>query len=120
QTGTDQTIILGLKPGDKAWVVLELPGEAAVHVGKVIEVGAEADFASGTRRVRVELANAADWPAGIQAWVRFTAPEGEWAKRIAAPKRADAGVATYRLGPMKSPEVIEKILHEVAAEQTKK
>lgn len=101
-TPTEQTITLGLKPGDKAWVVLELPGEPAVYLGKVIEVAAEADFTARALRVRVELANASDWPAGIQAWVRFTPPGGEWAKRIVAPKRADAG------------------LPKVATEQTKK
>jgi RND family efflux transporter MFP subunit len=118
-TGTDQTITLGLKPGDKAWVVLELPGETPVHLGRVIEVGAEADFASATRRVRVELGNADNWPAGIQAWVRFTEPEGEWAKRIAGPRKADAGGQSYRLG-LKSPEVIAETLNKVATEQTKK
>ena len=74
--------------------LLDLPGEPAVSVGKVVEVGAEADYAAKTRRIRVELPNADGWPAGIGAYVRFTAPEGEWAKRIAAPKRADATRAT--------------------------
>ena len=93
-TPTDQTLTLALKAGDKAWVVLELPGEPAVYLGSVIEVGADADFAGKTRRVRVELPNAADWPAGLHAWVRFTHPEGEWAKRLAPPapqKRAMIG-----------------------------
>ncbi len=102
-TATDQTITLGLKPGDKAWVVLDVPGEPTVYVGKVIEVGAEADFAGKTRRVRVELANSNDWPAGIAAWVRFTPPEGEWARRVVAPgqKKADAsqGPGPVAAGP---------------------
>jgi membrane fusion protein, multidrug efflux system len=89
---TPQTILLGLKPGDRAWVLLELPGEPAVYEAKVIEVAAEANFEANERRVRVELANPKDWPAGIAAWVRFTPPEGEWAKRVTktGEKRADA------------------------------
>jgi RND family efflux transporter MFP subunit len=84
---TSLTMTLGLKPGDKAWILLDVPGEPAVYVGKVIEIGAESDFAGQTRRVRVELANPSEWPVGPAAWVRFAAPEGEWAKRIAEPKR---------------------------------
>lgn len=93
-TPTDQTLTLGLKPGDKAWVVLDLPGEPAVLEGRVVEVGAEANFAGQSRRVRVEVTNSGEWPVGPAAWVRFTPPEGEWAKRIVLPKRADAGRAT--------------------------
>jgi RND family efflux transporter MFP subunit len=90
---TGETLTLNLKPGDKAWVVLELPGQPSVRVGKVVEVGAEADFAAKTRRIRVELSNPEEWPAGIGAWVRFTQPEGEWSKRMAPPvqKKAQAG-----------------------------
>lgn len=87
-TPTDQTMKLGTKAGDPAWVVLEVPGEPAVYVGKVIEVGAEADFGSATRRIRVELANAGEWPGGLAAWVRLTPPEGEWAGRIAGQRKA--------------------------------
>ena len=93
---TIQTIVLGLKPGAPAWVLLDLPGEPKVYLGKVIEVGAEADSSSGTRRVRVELDNPSAWPSGLSAWVRFTEPTGEWATRVvkaepAAAARADAG-----------------------------
>lgn len=84
---TSLTMTLGLKPGDQAWVLLDVPGEPAVYVGKVIEVGAEADFAGQSLRVRVELANPKEWPVGPTAWVRFTPPEGDWAKRVAEPKR---------------------------------
>jgi multidrug efflux pump subunit AcrA (membrane-fusion protein) len=90
-TPTDQAFTLSLKKGDKAWVVLDVPGEPAVYVGKIVEVGAEADFGGRSLRIRVELPNPAELPAGIQAWVRFTQPEGEWAKRIAPPKRAAGG-----------------------------
>jgi multidrug efflux pump subunit AcrA (membrane-fusion protein) len=88
----NQTLELGLKPGDKAWVLMDLPGEAKVYQGKVIEVGADAAFEANKRRVRVELPNPSDWPSGPAAWVRFTAPEGEWAKRVVeqAQKRAAA------------------------------
>ncbi len=81
---TAETIMLGLKPGAKAWTLLDLPGEARIVVGKIIEVAAEADSASSTRRVRVELPNPEDWPAGIAAWVRFTEPTGEWTARMTA------------------------------------
>jgi RND family efflux transporter MFP subunit len=89
-TPTSQTLTLGLKPGDKAWCLLDLPGEAKVWTGKVIEVGAAADPASNTRRVRVELPNPSQWPSGMTAWVRFTPPEGEWAARIAGPAKQAA------------------------------
>lgn len=87
-TPTAQTIVLGLKTGDDAWVVLGLPGDLVVTKGKVIEVGAEADAASDLRRVRVELPNPKEHPAGLTAWVRFTPPTGEWARRIAPPEPA--------------------------------
>lgn len=91
---TGQTITLGLKPGDKAWVLLDLPGDPAVYLGKVIEVAAAADAASNTRRVRVELSNPNDWPSGMTAWVRFTAPQGDWAAKVVDPatqkKRAES------------------------------
>ena len=51
--------------------------------GKVIEVAAEADPASNTRRVRVELPNPSEHPAGLTAWVRFQPPTGRWAERLA-------------------------------------
>lgn len=82
-TPTAQTLELSLKPGARAWVLMDLPGEARVYPAKVIEVGAEADPGSGTRRVRVELANPRSWPPGLTAWVRFTEPTGAWAQRIA-------------------------------------
>ena len=101
-TPTGQTLTLGLKPGDKAWVLLDLPGDPTVYMAKVIEVGAAADPASNTRRVRVELINPNDWPSGLTAWVRFTPPPGDWAAKVIDPatqkKRAEsaakaAGVA---------------------------
>ncbi len=70
-TPTGQTLTLALKPGDPAWVLLDAPGEPRVLAGKIIEVGAEADPGSATRRVRVELANPQQRPSGMTAWVRF-------------------------------------------------
>ncbi len=99
-TPTGQTLTLGLKPGDKAWVLLDLPGQPKVWVGKVIEVGAAADPASNTRRVRVELANPNDWPSGMTAWVRFTAPQGEWSTRVVEPQKQ----AAARDGELKTSE----------------
>lgn len=69
---TNLTLTLSLKPGDPAWVLLDAPGDPKVLQGKVIEVGAEADPGSATRRVRVELANPEQRPSGMTAWVRFT------------------------------------------------
>jgi RND family efflux transporter MFP subunit len=83
-TPTAQTLTLALKPGDSAWVLIDLPGEPRVYPGKVIELAADADPASQTRRVRVELVNSKDWPGGLTCWVRFTAPQGDWAPRVVA------------------------------------
>lgn len=88
-----QTITLGLKPGSPAWVLLDVPGEPRVWPGKVVEVAAVADSASGTRRVRVELANPNRWPAGLTSWVRFTEPTGEWAERVQAQGGEVAGAS---------------------------
>jgi multidrug efflux system membrane fusion protein len=83
QTPTGQTMTLGLKPGDPAWIVLDIPGDRSVVQGKVIEVGAEADAASDRRRIRVEVPNPKEQPAGLTAWVRFQPPKGEWATLLA-------------------------------------
>jgi RND family efflux transporter MFP subunit len=79
---TFDTLTLGLSPGAKAWVLMDLPGAARVHVGTVVELAPVADSASDSRRVRVELPNPGDWPGGVTAWVRFTEPTGVWAPRI--------------------------------------
>jgi multidrug efflux pump subunit AcrA (membrane-fusion protein) len=85
-----QTLTLGLKPGERAWVLMDVPGEPKVHIGKIIEVAADANFEAGLRRVRVELENPADWPSGLTSWVRFTAPTGDWAARVVERQRAAA------------------------------
>jgi RND family efflux transporter MFP subunit len=95
-TPTLETLTRHLRPGDRAWVLLDLPGPARVYVGQVVELAAEADASASERRVRVELPNPEDWPAGLTAWVRFSEPAGEWRSRIVAPggvAPAGAGVA---------------------------
>lgn len=82
-TPTGMSVDLGLKPGDPAWVLMELPGTPVVRRGKVVEVAPTADSASGTRRVRVEVRNSERVVAGVTSWVRFTEPTGEWKGKIA-------------------------------------
>jgi multidrug efflux system membrane fusion protein len=85
-----QTLNLALKPGERAWVLMDVPGEPRVHVGRIIEVAADANFEAGLRRVRVELDNPADWPSGLTSWVRFTAPTGDWAAKVVERESAAA------------------------------
>lgn len=72
----------GILLGEPAWVVMELPGELRVFVGRVTEVSPVADSRSNTRRVRVEVPNPERLVAGLTAYVRFTEPEGEWKERV--------------------------------------
>lgn len=74
---------LDLQPDSKCWVLMDLPGQSSVRLGKVIEVSAVADAASGTRRVRVSLPNPNKTVAGVTAYVRFSEPPEAWSKRIA-------------------------------------
>ncbi len=85
-----ESITLGLKPGSPAWILMDLPQEPRIYVGKVTEVSAEVDPRSATRRVRVELPNPKDWPTGLTCWVRFTEPTGDLAPRIVANVEDDA------------------------------
>lgn len=89
-TPTSQTLEQGLKVGDAAWVLMDLPGEPRVHVGKVVGLGAVADSASATRNVRVEVPNPTGIIAGINAWVRFREPAGPWKSRIVGATTAQA------------------------------
>lgn len=73
---TEETLRLSLTGGSKAWVLLDLPGESPIVEGTVSYVSPVADSVSQTRRVRVEIPNPKGWPAGTQARVRFTPPEG--------------------------------------------
>ena len=74
---------LDLQPDSKCWVLMDLPGQSSVRLGKVIEVSAVADAASGTRRVRVALPNPGKTVAGVTAYVRFSEPPEAWSKKIA-------------------------------------
>jgi len=70
-----ETIRLGLKDGDPAWVLVDAPEARGVRVGRVIEVSPVADYASRSRRVRVEVENPGSLPPGLRVWVRFTEPD---------------------------------------------
>lgn len=79
---TDETLQLGLEPGDPAWVLIGVPGERKVYLGSITEVSPVVYYATQQRRIRVEVDNRDGWPAGLPAYVRFTPPEGEWADRV--------------------------------------
>ena len=87
-----------VRVGQPAWVLMELPGEARVYVGRVTEVSPVADARSGTRRVRVEVANPEGLVAGLTAWVRFTEPEGLWKDRIVGEQVAHGDAANSSEG----------------------
>ncbi len=74
---------LDLQSESKCWVLMDLPGQTSVRQGKVIEVSAVADAASGTRRVRVALPNPSKTVAGVTAYVRFSEPSEAWSKKVA-------------------------------------
>lgn len=91
---TDETIRLGSKVGDKAWVLVEMAGVPKVLEGKVIEVAPTGDASSRTRQLRLEVANPdkadgspGDVIAGEPAWVRLSAPTEVFSKQF-------GGVAT--------------------------
>ncbi|MBU6413134.1 MAG: efflux RND transporter periplasmic adaptor subunit [Planctomycetes bacterium] len=91
---TDETIRLGSKVGDKAWVLVEMSGVPKVLEGKVIEVAPTGDASSRTRQLRLEVANPdkpdgspGDVVAGEPAWVRLSAPTEAFSKQF-------GGVAT--------------------------
>lgn len=86
-TQTALTIAQGLHPGSPAWVLLQEDTAERVYIAEVLEVAPTADAASGTRRVRVEMANKIDLVPGVNCWVRFTEPTGEWRDRIVDPGR---------------------------------
>ncbi|MEM9065556.1 MAG: efflux RND transporter periplasmic adaptor subunit [Planctomycetota bacterium] len=76
---TEETIARGLSDGDEAWVLIDTPDGGFLGSGKIIEVSPVADFASGTRRVRVELPNPGRLPPGLRCWTRFDTPSEGWA-----------------------------------------
>lgn len=85
---TAKTLELGLKLGDACWVLMDLPGPAEVHKGKIIEVSPVADSASATRRIRVEISNPRKLVAGVSSWVRFEEPIGQWKEKVVESGRA--------------------------------
>ncbi len=90
---TGMTLEMGLKVGDPAWVLMDVPGEPRVRVAKVVGLGAVADSASATRNVRIEVPNADGVIAGLTAWVRFREPTGAWKNRIVADGAKTASAA---------------------------
>ncbi len=82
---TQNAKTLTLKPGDTAWVMLDVAGQPMMRQAKVIEVSPTADLGSRTRRVRVEVANPKGPQrviAGEAAWVRFVEPSAELAAKL--------------------------------------
>lgn len=81
--GTEETIRLGVREGGRAWVLVDVPDRPVMIEGRVVEVDPVADPVSQSRRVRVEIDNPANWPAGTQARVRLSGPPaggGNWAQ----------------------------------------
>ena len=81
-TPTRRVMESALKPGDPAWLVMDLAGDPRVLLGHVTAVSPVADFPTQTTNVWIEIDNPDHHPAGLTAWVRFTRPTGEWAERI--------------------------------------
>lgn len=80
--GTSETVRLGIKENSPVWVLVELADAPRLVKGSVLYISPVADAVSQTRRVRVEIENREDWPAGTQARVRFSEPSdpGVWEK----------------------------------------
>lgn len=68
------SLTMGLVEGGEAWALVDMPGAPAVVKGIITEVSPVADFASKKQRITIEIPNPRHWPAGLGAWVRFTAP----------------------------------------------
>ena len=60
-----------LKPGDSVTVEFSLPNPGSVQ-GRIIHIGAVADAASATQKVRIEVPNPKKRPAGEHVWVLCT------------------------------------------------
>jgi len=81
---TMETIELELQKGRPAWVLMRLPDGARMVKGEILYVSPVADSVSQSRRVRVQYANTANWPAGIPAKVVFVQPGAEWDSYLAS------------------------------------
>lgn len=108
---TPETIRLNLQEGSPAWVLVDLPDQPLVVKGKVLYVSPVADSVSQTRRVRVEIANPAGWPAGTQARVRFTQPEGQW-ESVKTQQTSDAAPSASERSPRRERTMMLAKLHE--------
>jgi RND family efflux transporter MFP subunit len=86
-TPTAHTIALRLENGSPAWILMQDDTAKRVYTGRVVEVAPTADAASGLRRIRVEMANAVGVVPGVNCWVRFTEPTGEWADVVVDPSK---------------------------------
>lgn len=83
---THETLKLNIQQGSPAWVLIDLPNQAKVVRGSVLYVSPVADSVSQTRRVRIEIDNTQNWPAGTQARVRFTEPADTFKVTSASPE----------------------------------
>lgn len=72
---TPIAMAIELEVGGPAWVLVGVPGAPVVKRGEISEISPVAEFASRTRRVRVEMGNPDLLPAGLAAWVRFSQPD---------------------------------------------
>lgn len=76
-----------LKKGDKAWVLVDVSSGARIADGTVIEASPTSDFASRSRRIRVELPNPPGPDrllSGLTVSVRFAEPSKELRSKVAA------------------------------------
>ncbi|MBX3385368.1 MAG: efflux RND transporter periplasmic adaptor subunit [Phycisphaeraceae bacterium] len=98
---TDETLRLNLAQGSPAWVLVNVPGKSVMLKGRVLHVSPAADYVGQTRRVRVEIDNPREWPAGLQGAVRFTQPSQEWMEHMIE-SRPGAGAGS---APMQTSEL---------------
>jgi RND family efflux transporter MFP subunit len=95
----DDPVTLGLKQGDKAWILLAVARAPRLVEGTVVETSPTLDLASRSRRIRVEFAN----PEGVDrvlpggpAWVRFKEPSQKATDKIRAASTAAAATQDRR------------------------
>jgi RND family efflux transporter MFP subunit len=86
-TPTEQS--LSLMPGDPAWVLVRIGAEPRILSAVIVGISPVADSVTGARRVRVEVSNPSEVPAGLTAFVRFAPPQGEWAAIV--PQSTEGG-----------------------------
>lgn len=84
---TAKTIGYGLQNGSPAWVLMQEDVARRVYSAQVVEVAPTADATSGLRRVRVEMDNEVGVVPGVNCWVRFSEPTGEWGDLVVDPSK---------------------------------